>query len=93
MRAVDQALSTVEAAFFAIIDFVFGVLAAIELWLRAQLTAAGVGPEVQTILLIAVAVLLLLAALNLLGGVLRVLIVLFLILLGIHIVLPLVAHS
>ncbi|MBV9736351.1 MAG: hypothetical protein JO209_10625 [Acidisphaera sp.] len=88
MHAVDQALTTVEAAFFAIIDFVFAVLAAIEIWLRGVLTGLGVGPEVQTVLLVVVAVLLLLAAINLLGGVLRVLIVLFLILLGIHIVLP-----
>lgn len=92
MRAVDQALSTVEAAFFGIIDFVFGVLAGIELWLRGLLTSAGIGPEAQTVVLVVVAVLLLLAALNLLGGVLRVLIVLFLVLLGIHIVLPLIAR-
>jgi hypothetical protein len=68
---------------------VAGIMA-IESWLRAQLSQLGVSQPVQTVILLAVAVVLIVAALRLFGGLIRVAVVLVLILIAIHIVMPLV---
>ena len=68
-----------------------GILA-IELWLRAQLTLLGLPPAVQTVLLIALAVVLILAALRLFGGLIRVAVVLLLLLVVVRAVQPILPH-
>jgi hypothetical protein len=73
-------------------DLVVAGIIAIELWLRAQLTQFGVAQPVQTIILLALAAVLIVAALRLFGGMIRVIVVLVLILIGIHIVMPLLQH-
>jgi hypothetical protein len=64
------------------------ILTQLELLLRSQLQQLGVPQALQTVLLLAVAVILVLGALRLFGGFIRVAVVLILLLVAIHIVLP-----
>jgi hypothetical protein len=73
-------------------DLIVGVIVTIELWLRAQLMQLGVAPPVQTIILIALAAVLILGSLRLFGGLIRVAVVLILILIAIHILMPVLQH-
>jgi hypothetical protein len=73
-------------------DLIVGVIVTIELWLRAQLMQLGVAPPVQTAILIALAVVLILGSLRLFGGLIRVAVVLILILIAIHILMPILQH-
>ncbi len=66
---------------------VAGIIA-IELWMRAQLATLGLPPDIQTVLLVALAVLLIVAALRLFGGLIRVAVVLVVVLIAIHVLLP-----
>lgn len=63
-----------------------------EDWVRDRLGEAGVSANVQTAIMIAVAVVLLLGALRLFGGLIRVFAVLVLLLIAIHILLPVLRH-
>ena len=92
MDKVDQAINALLALFASAADAVIAGLAAIEQWLRAELTTLGVAPQIQTVIMIAVAVVLLLVVLRVFGGVIRVILVVFLILLALHVVLP-IAHA
>jgi len=92
MKKVDQAINALLALFASAADAVLAGLAAIEQWLRTQLTGLGVAPQIQTVIMIAVAILLLLLVLRVFGGIIRVVLVVFLILLALHVVLPL-AHA
>lgn len=92
MEKVDQAINALLALFASAADAVLAGLAAVEQWLRAQLTGLGVAPQIQTVIMIAVAILLLLLVLRVFGGIIRVVLVVFLILLALHVVLPL-AHA
>lgn len=71
-------------------DLIVAGIMAIELWLRAQLSQLGISQPIQTVILLAVAVVLIVAALRLFGGLIRVALVLVLILIAIHVVMPLV---
>jgi hypothetical protein len=73
-------------------DLIVGVIVTIELWLRAQLMQLGVAPPLQTIILIALAAVLILGSLRLFGGLIRVAVVLILILIAIHILMPVLQH-
>ncbi len=66
---------------------------AIELWLRTQFTLLGLPPVIQTALMVGVAVMLILAALRLFGGLIRVAVVVLLLLVVIHVVLPIMPHQ
>jgi len=88
MERVDQAITKLLALIKSLVDLVLGALAAVEVWLRGQLAGLGVAPPIQTVILIAVAVLLIAAALRLFGGVLRGVVVIFLILLALHALIP-----
>ncbi|MBN9561586.1 MAG: hypothetical protein J0H14_12785 [Alphaproteobacteria bacterium] len=92
MEKVDQAINALLALFASAADAVLAGLATIEQWLRTQLTGLGVAPQIQTVIMIAVAILLLLLVLRVFGGIIRVVLVVFLILLALHVVLPL-AHA
>jgi hypothetical protein len=69
---------------------VAGLLSAFELWLRGQLQQMGVPHTLQTVLLIAVAVVLVLGSLRLFGGLIRVVVVLILLAMAIHIFMPVI---
>ena len=73
-------------------NIIVAALVTIEVWLRAQLTQLGLPPPIQTAILVAVAVLLIIGALRLFGGLIRIAIVLILILIAIHIALPALQH-
>ena len=64
-----------------------------EEWVRDRLSVAGVSANVQTAIMAGVAVVLILVALRLFGGLIRVFVVLVLLLIAIHILLPVLAHS
>ena len=67
---------------------IVAALVAIELWLRAQLAHLGLPPVIETVIMLAVAALLILGSLRLFGGLLRIIVVLILTLLALHILLP-----
>jgi hypothetical protein len=69
---------------------VAAALTELELWIRGQLQQLGLPHSVQTVLLLAVAAVLVLGALRLFGGVIRIAVVLLLLLLAIHIVMPVI---
>ena len=88
MQRIDQAITTLLALIKSLVDLVLSGLAAIEVWLRGQLAGLGVAPPIQTIILIAVAVVLIAITLRLFGGVLRAVVVIFLVLLALHALIP-----
>ncbi|HST75772.1 MAG TPA: hypothetical protein VLJ20_10410 [Acetobacteraceae bacterium] len=92
MEKVDQAINALLALFASAADAILAGLAAVEQWLRTQLSGLGVAPQIQTVIMVAVAILLLLLVLRVFGGIIRVVLVVFLILLALHVVLPL-AHA
>jgi hypothetical protein len=75
-----------------LLDLILAAIAAIEVWLRGQLTLLGVPAQTQNVLLIAAAIILILAGLRLFGGLFRVLIVALLVLLAVHLLMP-VLHA
>jgi hypothetical protein len=87
-RAVDALLQLL----IQIGDLILAGIVAVELWLRGQFALLGLAPPIQTVLLIAIAVVLILAALRLFGGLIRVAVVLVLLLVVIHVLLPVIQH-
>lgn len=83
-----NALATVEGWFFAILAFFAGIFGVIEGALRQLLNQLGVGRDLQSIVILVVMVLFIVAVLRLFGGVFRILILVFLILLALHILVP-----
>jgi hypothetical protein len=88
MERVDQAITKLLALIRELVDLVLSGLAAIEVWVRHQLAVLGVAPPIQTIILIAIAVVLIAVTLRLFGGVLRAIVVVFLVLLALHALIP-----
>jgi hypothetical protein len=88
---MDSTTRALNALLRALRDF-FGLLLTVigfaENWLRLQLGVLGVPPELHMPLLIGVAVLLALAALRVLGGVLRIVAVVLQILLALDLLSP-----
>ncbi len=90
-------MDNLQSAINALIQFltkfgtiVMSLLTEFEYWLRDQLQHLGVPHDLQSIILIAVAVLLVLGALRLFAGLIRVVVVLILVLIVLHLVLPIV---
>jgi len=71
-------------------DLILAGIVAVELWLRAQFEQFGIPPVIQTVLLVAFAVVLILIALRLFGGLIRVAVVLVLLLVVIHVLMPVI---
>lgn len=92
MDRLEQAVNELLALFSRAADWLLAGLADLEQWLRRELAGLGIPPEAQTAIMILAALLLLLIVLRLFGGVIRVVLVVFLILLALHVVLPL-AHA
>ena len=86
MATVEQMLRSLFALLAGLVDLIVAGLVAIEVWLRGPLQALGLPPKIQVILLIFVAIALGIAALKVFGGVLRLMLVVFLILVIIHLV-------
>jgi hypothetical protein len=92
MDKVNRALSGLLHLIVSLLDLILAAIAAIEVWLRGQLALLGVPAQIQNVLLIAAAVILILAGLLLFGGLFRVLIVALLVLLAVHLLMP-VLHA
>ncbi len=92
MDSVKQALELVLQILVRLGDFVVGAILAVEVWLRGRLGAMGAPPEVQTAILIAVAILLILMAFRLFGGLVRIAVVVVLLLIAMHVLLPVISH-
>jgi hypothetical protein len=90
LERVNQAITELLVLIRRLVDLALSGLAAIEVWFRHQLTGLGVVGPIQTIILIAIAVVLIAVALRLFGGVLRAVVVIFLVLLALHALLPVV---
>jgi hypothetical protein len=73
-------------------NLILAGLVAFERWVRAQLETFGLTPEIQTVIMLALAVLLILGSLRLFGGLIRIVMLLVLVLVAIHIVLPVLPH-
>ena len=73
-------------AILVLINLILAVFGLLEHWLRTQMYHAGIGPEGQSVVLILVAVLFFVSAFRFLGGAIRILIVIFLILFVAHLV-------
>ena len=73
-------------------DIIVGGIVTLELWMRDQLSQFGLTPQVQTVVMLAIAVVLILGSLKLFGGLIRVAVVLVLIVIGLHIVMPVLQH-
>jgi hypothetical protein len=73
-------------------DVIVGGIVTLELWMRGQLSQFGLTPQVQTVIMVALAAVLILGALRLFGGLIRVAVVLVLILIALHIVMPVLQH-
>jgi len=71
-------------------DLILAGIVAMELWLRTQFALFGLPPPIQTVLLIAFAVVLILVALRLFGGLIRVVVVLLLLLVVFHVLMPVI---
>lgn len=69
-------------------DVIVGWIVIIENALRGQLMQLGVAPPLQTVILLAFAIVLILGALKLFGGLIRVAVVLVLILIALHVLMP-----
>jgi hypothetical protein len=73
-------------------NLIVGGLVAIETWMRGQLATLGLPSAVQTVLILALAILLTFGALRLFSGFIRAVVILVLILIAIHILLPVLPH-
>ncbi len=85
---MDQAINFLLTLILGLFGLIITAIATIEDFLRGLLTEAGISGQVQSIVLIVTAVLLILAALRLFGGIFGVLITIVLILLVVHILVP-----
>ena len=88
MSQVDQALQTVSYWGRALLGVLLGVFGVIEQFLRRLLTQLAVPEGLQSLVILVVAVLFIVAVLRLFGGFFRVLLILFLILLILHVMVP-----
>lgn len=73
-------------------DLIVGAIVTVEVWLRDQLAQLGLPPVIQTVIMLALAVVLIVGSLRLFGGLIRVAVVLVLVLIAIHILLPVLPH-
>jgi len=88
MEKLDQAVNELLGLLARLTNAGLMGLAAIEAWLRAELATLGLPREAQSAIMIVAALLLLLIVVRLFGGIIRAVLVLFLILLVLHVVLP-----
>jgi hypothetical protein len=92
MDAFTHAINTLLQLLVHIGDLLVAALVAVELWLRGQLATFGLPPAVQTVIMLALAALLIVGSLRLFGGLIRLIVLLVLVLIAIHILLPVLPH-
>ncbi len=92
MDDINRVLNSLLQLVIGLGDLIVSGILAIEALMRGQLATLGLAPPVQTAILVALAVLLILAALRLFGGLVRIAVVLVLALIAVHILMP-VLHA
>ena len=92
MDQVNSVLKSLLKLMISLGDIIVGAIVAIELWLRTQLGTLGLAPQLQTAVLVVLAILLIVAALRLFGGLVRIAVILVLALIAVHILMP-VLHA
>jgi len=85
MDQISRAANGLLALIVSLFDVILAGIGVIELWIRAQLTALRVPAPIGTAILIVLAVILIVTAIRLFGGVFRLLILTFLVLLMIQV--------
>ncbi len=88
MHAINQALQTMIGWFRLLLGLFLALFGVVEGFLRAILVQLGVPGRLQSAIIIIVALLFVFAVLRLFGGVFRILLLVFLILLILRIVAP-----
>lgn len=88
MTRVDQVVIQLLDFIESVVRLILAGLAAIEIWARTQLAGLGVPPGISVIILIAIALLLIVAALRLLGPIVYVVVMVFIVLLMVHALMP-----
>jgi hypothetical protein len=94
-NTVDSFSRVINGLLQILIDLgglIVAAIVTIELWLRGQLAHLGLPQNAQTVILIAATAILIIAALRLFGGLIRVAVVLVLVIIAIHIFMPLVRY-
>jgi len=92
MNSFTHMIDSLLRLLIALGNMIVGGIVTIEVWLRGQLALFGLSRNLQTAILILVAALLIVASLRIFGGLIRVALVLVLILIGIHILSPIIWH-
>lgn len=90
MDQIRDAVDALLRLLVSLLHIIFAGVAQVEFWLRAELTRLGVEQRLQSAILIAAAVVLLIAVLRVFGGLLRVLVALFLVFLAIQLLRPII---
>ncbi|HTW26511.1 MAG TPA: hypothetical protein VME92_05250 [Acetobacteraceae bacterium] len=88
MDEVDRLLHGLFALLVSALAILFGFVGAIDEGLRQFLARAGIGGPAQTMILILAALLLVLLGARLFGGLVRLVIVIFLVLFLVHVLRP-----
>lgn len=92
MDSFKHTINSVLALLLQIGDLIVAGIVAIESWLRDQLGQFGLPPGIQTTILVALAALLIVTALKMFGGLIRIALILVLLLIAIHILTPALHH-
>ena len=87
MDSVDKAFGLVKSLLLDLFALILGVFVFIEGWARGVLAQAGVPRDLANVVLIALAIALFILVARIFGGLIRVLLVVFLALLLIHLLL------
>ena len=92
MDRVDQIVIQLLNLIEQIVSLILAGLAAIEIWARTQLASLGIPPGISVIILIAIALLLIVGAIRLLGPIVYVVVVVFIVLLMLHTLMPVIVQ-
>ncbi len=87
MRPLDNVLGLLKTLLLDLLAFILGAFVIVETWARTVLIRAGLPREFINVILIALALVLLAAVVRLFGGLFRLLLLVFLVLLVTHILL------
>jgi len=88
----NQTINSLLALLIRLGDLIVTGLKEGEVWLRGQLAALGVPSELQTVIMLALAALLVLGVVRMFGGLIRLLVVLILLLVAARVLLPVLPH-
>jgi len=92
MDQVNSVLDSLLKLIISLGNIIVDAIVSIELWMRTQLTTMGLSPQLQTVVLVVLAIVLIVAALRLFGGLVRIAVILVLALIAVHILMP-VLHA